>query len=382
MKNSRRVDFKRLSCRYLDGGLVFHGDTLQACCVRHHGDRGHTVLLEPWTGEALPVKEILDARNHVREQLQRPQGYRSCNGCTMLRASPPDKRRYAFDYLNIANYFRCNLHCSYCTVYHRGLMNHVKDRELLPVLKALLRDGFLAPSAHVDWAGGEPTLNPEFPEMSAFLGRTGMSQTIHTNAVVLSEAVLKLMPSSLQRIYVSVDAGTRETYLRIKGLDAFDCVWENLARYVRVGGRRIMAKMILLHENLEEVAEFVQHADKAGIQTVIADLDQRDSDLSDHQVEAGAIMLEECARRGIRMLAGWNTLHTRPEKEFTSRVHHRYQEILRERKFLDRVRQRIGTATALRHAVRIPRSLYCKTRKLLSNAGASPVRSRSDKVDT
>jgi poly(ribitol-phosphate) beta-N-acetylglucosaminyltransferase len=357
MENARTHHSNRLSCRYLDGGLVFHGDTLQACCVRHHEDRGHTVLLDSWTDDVLPVKAILDARNHLLEQLQRPEGYGSCNGCTLLKTSPPAKRRYAFDYLNIAHYFRCNLHCSYCTVHHRGLMNSVKDRDLLPVLKAMLHDGFLDPSGHVDWAGGEPTLNPEFPEMSAFLDKTGLTQAVHTNAVVFSEAVLKLIPSSLQRMYVSVDAGTRETYLRVKGLDAFDRVWENLARYVRVGGRCIIAKMILLHENLSEVAEFVRHAEKAGIQTVIADLDQLDSELSDDQVEAGAVMLEECARRGIRMVTGWNTLHTRPEKEFTSRVHRRYQERLRTRKLADRVLQRIGTATALRHAVRIPRSL-------------------------
>jgi hypothetical protein len=260
-------------------------------------------------------------------------------------------------------------------------MNSAEVRELLPTLKALLQRGFLNPKGHADWSGGEPTLNPEFPEISAFLDQTGMTQTLHTNAVVFSEAVIRIVPSSLQRMYVSVDAGTRETYRRIKGLDAFDRVWQNLARYTRVGGRRIIAKMILLRENLNEVTEFVRHAEEAGIQIVIADLDQLDTKVSDDEVEAGAIMMEECARRGIRMVPGWNTLHTRPEKGYTARVHRRYQERLKGRGFFDRVLQRIGTARALRHAVRIPRSLCYRTDELSVNADTSPGRSSSDEVD-
>lgn len=375
-------DSKRLSCRYLDSGLGFYGDTLQACCVRHHGDLGHTVLLEAWDGHTVPVEDILALRNRVRDQLNQPGGYRLCRGCTMIKDSPPNTRRYAFDYLSIAHYFRCNLYCSYCTVHRHGLMNRVTDRRLLPAVKALLHDGFLDPAAHVDWSGGEPTLNPEFPELSEFLAQTGMTQTLHTNAVVFSEATLKLIPMRLERMYVSVDAGTRETYRRIKGLDAFDQVWENLARYARVGGRRIMAKMILLDENLCEVVEFIQHAEKARIQTVIADVDQFDRDLSDNKVEAAAIMLEECARRGIRMVAGWNTLHTWPEKDFPARVHRRYRERLQGRPLVNRMLQRIGTAKALRHAVRISRRLMPRIVTLPANTGESPRGSTSKEADS
>jgi molybdenum cofactor biosynthesis enzyme MoaA len=361
--------------------LVFLGEALQACCVRHHGDRGHTVLLEEWDGHTLPVEDIVAARNHVRAQLDLPGGYGPCNGCIMLKASPLPERRYPFDYVDLAHDFRCNLHCSYCAVHRRGLRSRVTDLKLLPTMKALLRDGLLDPHAHVDWSGGEPTLNPEFPELSSFLAESGLSQSLHTNGVILSDAALKWIPRSLDRMYVSVDAGTRETYRRVKGLDAYDVVWENLARYVRVGGRRIIAKMILLDENVDEVVQFVEHAEKAAVQTVIADLDQYDHDLSDDKVEAAAAMLEECARRGIRLVAGWNTLHVWPEKNFTAKVHCRYGERLEKRRLWDRVHQRIGTAKALRHAVRITRALLRTRPKVPVTAGASsrgPARSEDD----
>ncbi len=51
-------------------------------------------------------------------------------------------------------------------------------------------------------------------------------------------------------VEVSIDAGTPETYARVKGKDAFDRVVSNLVEYSRSG--KIQLKYIVMKDNLED----------------------------------------------------------------------------------------------------------------------------------
>ncbi len=159
------------------------------------------------------------------------------------------------------------------------------------------------------------------------------------------------------RACLIVGQSTRGIYHLLKGADAFEQVWENIARYISVGGRRVLPKMILMKENLAEVAQFVELSHRAGAWTVVCDLNNKEEHLDDDVVEAAVIMLEECARRGIRMVVGMNTHHAWPEKHFDIHVKRRYEDMVRRMPFFHRLRQRIGTAKGLRHVLRISAAL-------------------------
>lgn len=346
------------TCRYIEAGLVFYGHQLKACCVTHHRDRGHLVLVEKFDGTELPLDALFRAREAALHKLQEPGGIEACSGCVMLTRQKPVTRRYPFDFIDFVNHFGCNLTCMYCIPRNRGLHERMRSVRVFPAVKQLADHGLLDPRLHVDWSGGEPMLAPDFAETSSFMASIGATQALFTNAVVLSEVALAWIPDSLSRMYVSVDAGTRETYRRIKGRDAFETVWAHIKRYVQAGGRRVLAKMVLLPENRHEVARFVQRAEDAGVQTVVVDINHFREDVGEDDVAAAAAMLEECARRGIRMQAGLLVIHGRPEEHFDERVTRSYEERLKDRTPFDRLVQRVGTAKALRHILRLSRTAF------------------------
>lgn len=344
---------ERWTCDALEKGLVFFRGRLDACCVTHHGDRGHAVLVERFDGGEFPLGEVLEARKRILEQLQSPEGHPTCEGCIKLVKRKPLPRHYIFEDIIFAHHTHCNLRCHYCDSVQPGFKHVERPPKLFPIIRDLVGRGTIAPRSQIGWSGGEPTLLEEFDDMFAFFARMGTRQVVATNAVFLSKSMLQWIPTSLHRMYISVDAGTRETYRLIKGKDAFEEVWAHVAEYIKVGGRRVIPKMILVKENLGEVVSFVQRSHRAGAWTVICDPDRTQEDLDEDTVEAARIMLEECARRGIRLVIGWNTHHARPQKQFDLRVTRRYDEVLRDRAFLERVRQRIGTAKVIRHGLRL-----------------------------
>jgi molybdenum cofactor biosynthesis enzyme MoaA len=345
------------TCDYLETGLLFFRGRIDACCVTHHGNLGHATLVQTFGGTYFPLEEVLDARRRIHAQLQEADGYPSCRGCVKLVKRKPRKPNYFFDYVVFAHHTHCNLRCRYCDSAEPDFSRVERPPNIFPVIKDLHARKLLAPNSEIGWSGGEPTLLDEFDELSTFLARIGARQDLHTNGVLLSRAAMQWIPKSLNRMYISVDAGTRGTYQLLKGADVFEQVWENIARYISVGGRRVLPKMILMKENLAEVALFVKLSHKAGAGTVVCDLNYKDEHLDDDCVEAAVIMLEECARRGVRMVAGMNTHHAWPEKQFDMQVKRRYEDMVRRMTFSDRLRQRVGTAKALRHALRIGAAL-------------------------
>ena len=345
------------TCDYLETGLVVSRGRIDACCVTHHRNLGHVLLVENFDGNYFPLEEIIEARRRILGQLRQPDGYPACRGCVKLVKRKVPKQKYLFDYIVLAHHTHCNLRCRYCHSAEAGFRHVERPPRLFPVIKDLLERKLLSPNCEIGWSGGEPTLLEEFDELSSFLAHIGARQDVHTNAVVLSKAAMKWIPKSLYRMYISVDAGTKGTYQLLKGADAFEQVWANMQRYISVGGRRVLPKMIIMKENLAEVAQFVDLSHRAGAWTVVCDLNNKEEHLDDDVVEAAAVMLEESARRGIRMIVGMNTHHAWPEKQFDVHVKRRYDDRVRKMTFPQRLRQRIGSAKALRHVLRIGAAL-------------------------
>jgi sulfatase maturation enzyme AslB (radical SAM superfamily) len=72
--------------------------------------------------------------------------------------------------------------------------------------------------------GGEPTLNPDFNAMAALAHSNGFKLGLVTNGLLLNTVYTSLF----EFIRVSLDAGSPEVYLAIKGTLGFDKVMENI----------------------------------------------------------------------------------------------------------------------------------------------------------
>jgi sulfatase maturation enzyme AslB (radical SAM superfamily) len=308
------------SCEWLEGGLTFSSQSLHACCVTHHDGLGAVKLAAPYAGERLNERELLATRDAVTLRNQQPSRDSACAGCGMLKLEKWPVRKYSFDLVNLSHFTKCNLKCYYCYSTAPGFIRSNKPYRILPIVQQLVSDKLLSPEGAILWGGGEPTLLQEFDEVFDFLQAYGTRQMIHTNAVILSRAILAALPTMKGSILTSVDAGTRETFKKIKGVNAFDRVLRNLREYAHAASAKVTAKIILTPENCGEVMEFLDAIEDIGVRAIRVDVDNFAPVLTPEIVDAAKRLATEARLRGMRVDVGGAGLSGHPEEEMQIKV--------------------------------------------------------------
>jgi len=298
-------------CKFLEGGLDLAYFSLRMCC----GFNESPMLCE-YRGGPVPFEQMIAVRDDLRRRLR--NGLKAgCWGCPHLQKKAWVPREYLFDVVNIHNFTRCNLKCVYCFT-QRDDPNQVvpyldPQYDLLPLLEAVLQWGGgkgLAPRATVCWTGGEPVLHREFGAVTNLLADHGAKIDVFTNATLLSpDLEAGLGSRRVRSILCSVDAGTRETYLRVKGGDYFEAVWRHLARYAALAApqtRTMRAKYLFIDENSnrDDILGFVHLCRQSGIQEIVIDTDVREVQRNNwimppRFVAPMGLMVHEALKNGI-----------------------------------------------------------------------------------
>ncbi len=189
---------------------------------------------------------------------------------------------------------RCNSLCETCILTFGG-REPARDLEWsdfrrivdqFPTLERALLHGI-----------GEPLLNRDLSRMVAHLKARGAVVLFNSNAISLSERIgTDLIEAGLDELRVSLDASTRATYARIRGVDAFDKVIANVERFAALGREREEAPPAIslwftaLRENIEEIRGLVPLAQRTG---------------------AGAIHLQRLVYNGLGLATEAQSLHGR-----------------------------------------------------------------------
>jgi MoaA/NifB/PqqE/SkfB family radical SAM enzyme len=132
----------------------------------------------------------------------------------------------------------------------------------------------IAPFAHavVLHSWGEPLLHPRIIEMIEYANERGLWTETSTNATKLTEEVArKILEAGLNRIYLSMDGLTKETYERVRVKGKFEEVRGNIERFLDLKHElnspvEADIHIVRLSETDAEVEEFVKtwkksHAD-------------------------------------------------------------------------------------------------------------------------
>lgn len=295
-----------LSCEWIEYRVVLECRELRFCCVTHGKNKGFVPICD-FNGGELPVDTIRTERDRLRELNNKKDGSESpCHGCYWLKRGTWDKLpgNALFDRVEINNFTICNLRCNYCyTVINKDWDLPLYAYELKPLFERMISDGVLADNLKVEWAGGESTVLKDFDSVFDMLSDHGAYQTVFTNAVIFSEKVGKALKQGKAFTVTSVDAGTRETYLKVKGRDHFDTVWRNIKRYAETGGS-VVVKYILKSDNSDEkeLLEFVRRCEESKVGLIAVALDSRE--VGANTVTAGslfgaALIALEAGRRKI-----------------------------------------------------------------------------------
>lgn len=173
-------------------------------------------------------------------------------------------------YLETTN--RCDSKCQTCIrTFHT--LEPPKDLTLAELKRIV--DQFPVLDRVVLHGIGEPLLNRELVPIIAHLKARGATVLFNSDAITLTGArACQLIESGLDEYRVSMDSATRETYLKIRGVDQFDRVVRNVQRLIEHQRRRaaktprVSLWFTAMKANLEELSAFVRLAAGIGVPEV------------------------------------------------------------------------------------------------------------------
>lgn len=167
---------------------------------------------------------------------------------------------------------RCNSRCRVCI---RSFNTVEPARDMTFVEFRFIIDQFPAAQRVILHGIGEPLLNSDLIDMIRYTKEVcpGASVLFNSNATLLTDRWQRaLVDSGLDEYRVSIDAATPETYAKIRGVEAFDAVRDNLRHFVQLAGGngpvRPSLWFVALRENIHELPLLVDLAADLGIREV------------------------------------------------------------------------------------------------------------------
>jgi len=156
---------------------------------------------------------------------------------------------------------RCNSRCVTSDYWRHGLRDASLDSVLrvLPDLRRLRTRVALL-------SGGEPLLNPQWPQIAGALRDAGLRVWLLTSGLSLAKHA-DATAGCFETITVSMDGTNASTYQRIRGLDAFDKVCEGVRATV-ARGVAVSLRVTLQRANYQELPEFVALAHALGVRRI------------------------------------------------------------------------------------------------------------------
>lgn len=168
---------------------------------------------------------------------------------------------------------RCNYECTWCNAfdYMAGSKHTLSEAHLLKLADFYKEWGVYSTCIA---GGGEPLLNPGLNSFLERLHQNGVEPGIITNGSVMTDEHIEVIARTCRWIGFSMDAGTPETYSKLKGIENkkfFNKVIENIGKLTKriqeLGTKCDIAYKFLLHpDNAREIFKAAELAKKLGVQ--------------------------------------------------------------------------------------------------------------------
>jgi molybdenum cofactor biosynthesis enzyme MoaA len=215
---------------------------------------------------AQDLKRFENECNAVIEKQKRGEPI-SCGKCPQYKLGrypiEPELNHVSFD--TGLKHSGCNVRCCYC---HAGdkLRDESIDITLYECVKAL--EGKYGDSTlSLSLSSGEFTICPDAERILDIVEKKNWSTKIFTNGRIYMDRISDMAKGgNIPMVFVSADAGTKATFAKVKGVDYWETLNENLAKY-RENGVVVSLKYILLegiNDNEEDMDGFFELARKAG----------------------------------------------------------------------------------------------------------------------
>lgn len=247
------VSSEKSFCPFLGKNIIVYDEFIYMCCIISTNNFFNSITHFFMEGEEVTktVNILLDKYQFYRESSLKGRIPLFCIDCPLLS---DDKSIYSdtINGLTFSDHSYCNADCVYCA---DGISNHRKSNILNDykkrckifhkIMLEIKHRKLFNEKMLLELIGGEITCNPGKKLLY------GMAKDIPTNPVLIVtngiiydeeiSNIVSINPNA--RIMCDVDAGTRITYIKVKGVDKFNVVRDNLKKYASFG--KITLKYII-----------------------------------------------------------------------------------------------------------------------------------------
>lgn len=189
--------------------------------------------------------------------------------------------RKKIKHIIVNHYKQCDCNCIYCTqkiIYDNDIQNY----ELLPVLKDFYNYNLIdRKNLRVEFQGGNVSMLKEFPQIIHFLEDKKCKEYFFlVNHIKYLDEIEKVAKTANVHVCISLDSGTKETFQKIKNVDAFETVIDNVKKLKNNSNAYISFKYIIvkgINDSIEEVKKFCELSRLLKIDAIYIDIDFRDT---------------------------------------------------------------------------------------------------------
>lgn len=272
-----------VSCPYIEGGLFFSFNFLSACCRAQNG----LIFDNNFKGKNINWNKLKNYRLNTIKNCKKGIIPLGCEGCPDLKKKDwdsinPDK---LINELFVMSWAHCNSNCVYCNQKSVGeyLLKEPKKSkfyDFYPILKMMYDKKILARNLHFEFIGGELTVLEETPKIiKLVLSKPHEKITFLTSGVMYSPEIEKAFKETMCGLTISIDCGCKETYEKIKRIDAFDEVIKNIKIYRNANKHMgLTLKYVLLeglNDNIEEINKWLDLCKSLDIRYCSLEVDYR-----------------------------------------------------------------------------------------------------------
>lgn len=277
-------------CNELNKTLTFFPDAIRSCCIL--GNIGPVYFLnydgniKNFDFEKLKQKKYefyKSIENEIYKDIP-------CKNCIYIKEKTEnDNFSEQFELIYLNNWTQCNCGCYYCDriPYSKGKITTKKLKseyyDILPIMKGLYKHNLLnKEKLRVVFHGGDLSVLKEFDSLVKLLLKEGVNKIdFSSNNIIFQPIISKCIKNNIASLNMAIDAGTRETYKKIKKVDKFNDVIKNLKRYVKESKQdnpEINVKYIILkgmNDNENEIIKFIGTMVEIGIKRVSLHIEHR-----------------------------------------------------------------------------------------------------------
>lgn len=292
---------KMYRCRYLAHGLYIHYDCFRHCHLSIHspGERNKNYII-PYKGpkDKADWDKVFEIKKNLVESMRKGDIPSFCKGCHWIEEFDENSEEQFLsdfdkylDMLWIGHSNECNANCIYCFSFQE-ISEHrtIKGYDIFPLFKELLEKKIYnlekAPQAHISFAMGEPTILKKFDDIINIFAKYGNKYfALYTNGIKFSKMTAEILKRKDVeiKVVISLDAGSREVFKKVKKVDKFKDVCSNIKKYAQSAAKAtpidLGVKYIIIpnvNDTKEEIDKWFDLCTKQlDVKYLIADIEEK-----------------------------------------------------------------------------------------------------------